>query len=360
MPPPPIGVTDAQMENKTDNLTDQQSQEVTNAARTKELLDAIKATTEFQRLKDILQLGGVAYVFKSANHKRSEHSEGVCNLAGELAAHLRRKCPQYNITDKDILCVQIAGLCYSLGHGPFSHLYFSRIKREIIEHKLVDVSKIKLKSQVQASCTILDQILKTPEVKGKFESAGLCKADVEFIKALINGKPENGLRPSEKDFLYEIVNNQYNCIDVKLWCYLESDAAAIGLDIKPLPRELLKTAIVMDVGDGTAKQSHIVYHHKAMIDIYRLFSTKEMLHRKMYQHTHANAVEMMISEGLLETQLIKDSVTSISKFLELTDTTVFQQACEELKDITSNSAKAALQLLEKVGNVRCRITETEI
>ena len=89
----------------------------------------------------------------------------------------------------------------------------------------------------------------------------------------------------------QIVNYQYNTIDVKLWDYLERDTKAIipadtSLDYhwKPdyryiyhycyhadislwhIPSKLLATARVMDVDcDGNTKQSHIVYHHEVMI-----------------------------------------------------------------------------------------------
>ena len=28
-----------------------------------------------------------------------------------------------DITDSDVLCVQIAALCFNLGYGPFSHIF---------------------------------------------------------------------------------------------------------------------------------------------------------------------------------------------------------------------------------------------
>ena len=42
----------------------------------------------------------------------------VCHLAGEVMKNLMTKQPELGLTDKDLLCVQIAGLCHDLGKTP--------------------------------------------------------------------------------------------------------------------------------------------------------------------------------------------------------------------------------------------------
>lgn len=42
-------------------------------------------------------------------------SPRVGYLAGELVETLQRKQPELDISDKDVLCVKIAGLCHDLG-----------------------------------------------------------------------------------------------------------------------------------------------------------------------------------------------------------------------------------------------------
>ena len=103
-----------------------------------ELCIQIINTIEFQRLRNIYQLGVCYYVFPGASHKRFEHSIGVCHLAGEFIKSLQKNQPELNIDSQMVENVQIAGLCHDLGHGPFSHLFdhdflhFSELMRPLI------------------------------------------------------------------------------------------------------------------------------------------------------------------------------------------------------------------------------------
>ena len=78
-------------------------------------------TYEFQRLRDLKQLGATYFVFPSATHTRFEHSIGVSHLAGKLMETLQKKQPRLKITAREIEVTRIAGLVHDIGQGPFSH-----------------------------------------------------------------------------------------------------------------------------------------------------------------------------------------------------------------------------------------------
>lgn len=74
------------------------------------LMKRIMDTWPVQRLHDLKQLGTAYMVYACATHTRFEHSIGVAHLARELGQRLRLRHPSFGVTNKDILCVTLAGL----------------------------------------------------------------------------------------------------------------------------------------------------------------------------------------------------------------------------------------------------------
>ena len=78
-------------------------------------------TPEFQRLRNIKQLGMVYHIFPGASHNRFEHSLGVYHLA-KLYMKILNKY-RVNFDKKEYALISIAALVHDLGHGPYSHLF---------------------------------------------------------------------------------------------------------------------------------------------------------------------------------------------------------------------------------------------
>ena len=78
-------------------------------------------TEDFQRLRNITQLGYVHLVYPGARHSRFEHSIGVYHLAKQFLSRLLTSDPPLVINDEDIRVFIAATLLHDIGHYPFSH-----------------------------------------------------------------------------------------------------------------------------------------------------------------------------------------------------------------------------------------------
>uniref|UniRef100_A0A670XVC8 Deoxynucleoside triphosphate triphosphohydrolase SAMHD1 n=1 Tax=Pseudonaja textilis TaxID=8673 RepID=A0A670XVC8_PSETE len=262
------------------------------------LLVRIIDTPQFQRLRYIKQLGGAYYVFPGASHNRFEHSLGVSHLAGRLVQALQERQPELNIDQRDILCVQIAGLCHDLGHGPFSHMFDGRfipLARPGLEWK-----------HEQASIQMFEHLIDSNNLKPAMEKYGLkLDEDIHFIKEQIDspvqeksgGKewPYRG-RFKNKSFLYEIVANKTSGIDVDKWDYFARDCYHLGIQNNFDYERFIKFARVCEVKD----MMHICTRDKEVGNLYDMFHTRNCLYRRAYQHKVVNVIETMITDAFLK------------------------------------------------------------
>ncbi|KAH9790646.1 HD domain-containing protein [Citrus sinensis] len=162
--------------------------------------------------------GGVTHlVYPGAVHSRFEHSLGVYWLAGAAIQKLKQNQGlELGIDNFDIQTVKLAGLLHDVGHGPFSHLF----EREFLPRV---VSGCKW-SHEQMSLKMVDHIVDEHHIDVDFE---MIKKVKEMIVASSELTLPKGTR--EKHFLYDIVANGRNGIDVDKFDYIVRDSRACGL-----------------------------------------------------------------------------------------------------------------------------------
>ncbi|XP_052400802.1 deoxynucleoside triphosphate triphosphohydrolase SAMHD1-like [Carassius gibelio] len=277
-------------------------------------------TPQFQRLRYIKQLGTIHLVYPGATHTRFEHSLGVAHLAGCLLKTLNENQPELNIKKKDFLCVQIAALCHDMGHGPFSHLFdgmfIPEVRPELTwKHEQASVDMFRCMKRRNG----LDKEM-------KFYGLDLQK-DIKFIEELIlkgqkDGKWSMKGRTEDKSFLYEIVANKVNGIDVDKWDYLARDCYYLGIPCGFDSQRLLKSARVCEVN----RRKHICFRDKVADNIYGMFHTRYTLHRQALQHKIGYIIDVKINDALVKANdklspdsKISDAIDNMLEYTKLTD-----------------------------------------
>jgi HD superfamily phosphohydrolase len=165
-------------------------------------------TPQFQRLRDIKQLGFLSYIFPSAVHTRFEHSIGTGYLATELIKEFKNKQPELYITNRDIGIINIAATCHDLAHSIGGHLFDSEF--------IPMVTKNYNYSHEEMSNNMIDYLIDDNYID-------INKNDINLIKNIILGSKTNTTKLDSRDFMYEIVANGKNSIDVDKMDYLSRD-----------------------------------------------------------------------------------------------------------------------------------------
>jgi len=254
------------------------------------LIDIID-TPEFQRLRDIKQLGCASYVFPSATHSRFEHSIGVSHLSGIFIKNIQKKQPEINITEDDIRRIKIAGLIHDLGHACYSHFF---------DHYFLNDIDSPLKNHEERSIHILMYM-------NKKYNLNLTETDICEIKKMILSEPSYG-------FKYQIVSNEISGFDTDKLDYINRDCYHLGLPYKYDYTRILKQIKIID--------DEICFPIKQLTNVYELFELRYKLHQQVYQHPVISCAEMMILDLFKNSSLQNEKIeyiNDIDKFIRLTD-----------------------------------------
>lgn len=273
------------------------------------IVDAID-TPQVQRLRELKQLGTSYYVFPGASHNRFEHSLGTAHLATNMFDALRTRASsdvRDALTGADRVAVQLAGLCHDLGHGPFSHVFDNEfLPRRVAGWHAGDEPPWN------------HEAMGADMFRWMVDDNGmdLDKGVIDRVCDLITSSNVESATPGTK-FLWDIVANKRNSIDVDKFEYLLRDQHGTGVKGNVDVGRLMSFMKVID--------DQICFKASEVYNVYDLFHTRANMHQKVYTHKKAKAIEYMIVDALVEADVawdseISKSIWDVNEFIRLDDT----------------------------------------
>ena len=262
------------------------------------LMKSIIDTPEFQRLRDLKQLGAVHYVYPSAVHTRFEHSLGVSHLAGIMSESLIKRTSLHN-SERTVELVRIAALVHDIGHGPYSHLYDTRIRHASEpEHE-------------ERGCEIFSDMVR---------KYNLLLSEEEVIMIINMIVPPSHLC---NYWLYQIVANKQCQLDVDKIDYIERDCFHTGVKFGGEWGRLLTQCEIKKV-EGNHQ---IAWPKKLEYEIFQLFATRYRLHRQVYNHHTVKAYEYCVAK------ILSAAKQKGVPFLNMTDSIVTSRLNDEWAEL---------------------------
>ena len=288
-------------------------------------------TEDFQRLRNITQLGYVHLVYPGARHSRFEHSLGVYHLAKQFMSRLLVSDPPLQLRDEDIRVFVAATLLHDIGHYPFSHT-------------LEELMPFFVLHEERARQIILDQdrpiyhILQT-----QFEIDPLRVANViDYKNAAYSIPPEDLL----------LANILSGTLDPDKIDYLLRDSLFCGVPFgESVNRDRLASSIKYDT-----ERKRLAITSKGVDAVEALVFTNYLMYRNVYWHHGVRSASAMFKRAVQEILLHPECQLDGNRFHLLTESELIAELKSEQQRLQLTGSAELLdgtiyRRLYKVGTV---------
>jgi HD superfamily phosphohydrolase len=261
---------------------------------------AIIESVEFQRLREIKQLGFSEFSFPGATHNRFLHSIGVSHVSGEIFDSIFRAYPFSKSSTKNRLrqTVKLAALLHDVGHGPLSHTteqVMPQLKK--LNIKIYDEQKIDQTRQANhEDYTIkfvtdsgISELIRTyfpditPEYVACLIDKNLACDEIFFTDGAINFRP----------LLSQIVSSE---LDADRMDYLERDSYFCGINYGKIDKDWLQQNLTLHVVKGKA---YLALNRRALYAFDDFLISRHHMHLMVYFHHKSIVYEEMLNRYLM-------------------------------------------------------------
>ncbi len=261
---------------------------------------AIIESVEFQRLREIKQLGFSEFSFPGATHNRFLHSIGVSHVAGEIFDSIFRAYPFSKQAVKIRLrqVTKLAALLHDIGHGPLSHTteqVMPQLKK--LNIKIYDEQKVDQTRQANhEDYTIkfvtdsgIAELIQThfPEIPPAYVACLIDKNltcdETYFTDGAVNFRP----------LLSQIVSSE---LDADRMDYLERDSYFCGINYGKIDKDWLQQNLTLHIVEGKA---FLALNRRALYAFDDFLISRHHMHLMVYFHHKSIVYEEMLNRYLM-------------------------------------------------------------
>jgi uncharacterized protein len=260
---------------------------------------AVIETVEFQRLRQIKQLGFSEFSFPGATHNRFLHSIGVSHVAGQIFDGIFRAYPFTKPAVKNRLrqTMKLAALLHDIGHGPLSHTteqvmpQLSKLNIKIYAEQKVDQTRQANHEDYTikyVTDSTVSQVIEThfPEITAKYV-AGLIDKNLECDESFFSDGAIN-FRP----ILSQIVSSE---LDADRMDYLERDSYFCGINYGKIDKDWLQQNLTLHIVDHKA---FLALNRRALYAFDDFLISRHHMHLMVYFHHKSIVYEEMLNRYL--------------------------------------------------------------